>query len=316
VPLTPKRIEPTPKPLMVEDDDFDLETMIEPHSEEAEEAELFDAELPEEELMPEPNFSPPPPASQHHYQPPVSAGYGGRERRRLLAAYANRVEPELYAPRVEPAERERVVQEEELDDFYDTSAADLPSEPPAREGLTRHLRIAAGVLVAVALLGWIGQMAFGVTGRSEPGDADVAVDLPKAADVSLAEPQGLQLVPAPSALVGGEDPAVATPSPSTQASPSPASPTPIAPTGAQWFVVQVASFTEPGRAEALVTELMGQGLPAYRVTLRVEGGPLYVVLLGRYAARPDAESAAARVRSMPGYADAKVQALAPRPPAG
>jgi general secretion pathway protein A len=316
MPLTPKRIEPTPKPLMVEDEDFDLETMIEPHSEESEETELFDAELPEEELMPEPNFSPPPPASPHHYQSPVSAGYGGRDRRRLVAAYANRVEPELYAPRVEPAEREREAQEEELDDFYDTSTADLPSEPPAREGLTRHLRIAAGVLVAVALLGWIGQMAFGVTGRSEPSDADVAVDLPKAADASLAEPQGLQLVPAPSALVGVEDPAVATPSPSIQASPSPPSPAPTAPTGAQWFVVQVASFTEPGRADALVTELMGQGLPAYRVTLRVEGGPLYVVLLGRYAARSDAESAASRVRAMPGYADAKVQALAPRSPAG
>jgi cell division septation protein DedD len=79
--------------------------------------------------------------------------------------------------------------------------------------------------------------------------------------------------------------------------------------------VQVASFTQLERAESLVAELIGQGLPAYRVTLRVDGGPLYVVLLGRYSAMSQAESAAARVRSMPGYADAKIQALAPRPPA-
>ena len=312
VPLPPKRIEPAPKPLPVVDEDFDLDAMIEPQSQELEDSELFGEELPEEELMPEPEFSPPPtPSPPHQYQAPGSPGYGGAERRRLLASYASRVEPEFYAARtVEPAERVRDSDVEELDDFYDTSTAEMASEPPAREGLQRHLRIAASVLVAVALLGWIGQMAFGVATRSD--EADAAVDLPKAADVSLGEPQQLQLVPAPAALVGGDDVAASTPTPAIPGAP-PVSPTPIAPTGTQWFVVQVASFTQRERAEALVSELMGQGLPAYRVTLKVEGGPLHVVLLGRYNVASEAESAAARVRLMPGYADAKVQALAPRP---
>jgi hypothetical protein len=314
-PMTPKRVEPVAKPLEVDDGDFDLETMIEPENQELEEAELFGSELPEEELMPEPDFSTPPPASSRSpYQgSPGAPTYGGPERRRLLATYADRVEPEAYAPRgAHPSGRARVSQERELDEFYDTSSADMLSEPPQREGLQRHLRVAAGVLVAIALVGWIGQMAFGVLNKSD--EADAAGDLPKAADVSLSEPQQLQLVPAPTALVGNEEAATVTPPSAAPAPPVPA-PTPIAPTGAQWYVVQVASFTQLERAESLVAELIGQGLPAYRVTLRVDGGPLYVVLLGRYSAMSQAESAAARVRSMPGYADAKIQALAPRPPA-
>jgi type II secretory pathway predicted ATPase ExeA/cell division septation protein DedD len=308
VPPAPSRVDLAPKHGSFEDEDFDLETMIEPQPEEADEPDLFEPEHLEDELS-ERGFSAPLPPPPHHYQAPSSANYGGPERRRLLAAYASHVEPE-FAPRSQEVS-ERDSQVEQLDEFYDTSVADMQSEPTAREGLQRHLRIAAGVLVAIALLGWIGQMTFGVTGRT--GEADATIELPTVAAVTLNRPQGLQLVPAPAALVGAEEPPT-TPSPATEAAP-PASPTPIAPTGAQWYVVQVASFTQSERAEALVAELMGQGLPAYRVTLKVEGGPLFVVLLGRYTAPAEAEAAAARVRLMPGYSDAKIQALAPRPPA-
>jgi type II secretory pathway predicted ATPase ExeA/cell division septation protein DedD len=311
VPPTPRRVDLFVKPARLEDEDFDLETMIEPQSAELEDPELFEPE-PFEEEPPEPEFTTsPPPPPHYHYQAPAPANYGGPERRRLLAAYASRVEPELYAPRAQEA-NEHDSEEEQLDEFYDTSAAEMQAEPPAREGLQRHLRIAAGVLVTVALLGWIGQMAFGVTSGTD--EADAAMALPDVGDVSLTNPQGLQLVPAPAALVGGDAPVGSTPDPAAPAAPT-TSPTPIAPTGAQWYVVQVASFTQPERAGALVAELIGQGLPAYRVTLKVEGGPLHVVLLGRYNAASEAESAAARVRLMPGYADAKIQALAPRQPA-
>jgi septal ring-binding cell division protein DamX len=202
--------------------------------------------------------------------------------------------------------------EQELDEFYDTSIAEMSPEPPAREGLQRNLRIAAGVLVTTALLGWIGQMMFGGAGGSD--EADAPLDLPGVSDVSLTEPQALQLVPAPTALVGGD--AATAPSPSPENPPSPPPVTPVVPASARWYVVQVASFAGPERADTLVAELTGLSLPAYRVTLKVaDGGPLYVVLLGRYNSAAEAESAAARVRVIPGYADAKIQALAPRPSA-
>jgi type II secretory pathway predicted ATPase ExeA/cell division septation protein DedD len=314
VPPPPSRIELAPKPARFEDEDFDLETMIEPQAAEVDESDPFEPEHLEDEYSP-PEFPAPPPASPHyHYQASSVTNYGGPERRRLLATYASRVEPELAARAPEVDEGQSQV--EQLDQFYDTSVADMQSEPPAREGLQRHLRIAAGVLVAVALLGWIGQMAFGVVGKTD--DVDTTIELPNVSDVSLNKPQGLQLVPAPAALVGAEEPATIV-SPSTTAvppsSPAPTTPTATAPPGAQWYVVQVASFTQAERAEALVAELTGQGLPAYRVTLKVEGGPLFVVLLGRYTVASEAEAAAARVRLMPGYSDAKVQSLAPRPPA-
>jgi type II secretory pathway predicted ATPase ExeA/cell division protein FtsN len=308
--VPPSRMDLAPKPARFEDEDFDLETMIEPQAAEVDESDPFEPEHLEDDFS-QPEFpAPPPPPPHYHYQAPSAANYGGPERRRLLAAYASRVEPELVARAPEVDERESQV--EQLDEFYDTSVADMQSEPPAREGLQRHLRIAAGVLVAVALLGWIGQMAFGVTDKTD--EADTTIELPNVSDVSLNKPQGLELVPAPAALVGAEEPATIPAPSTTNVPPASSAPTPPTP-GAQWYVVQVASFTQAERAEALVGELMGQGLPAYRVTLKVEGGPLFVVLLGRYTAANEAEAAAARVRLMPGYSDAKVQSLAPRPPA-
>jgi type II secretory pathway predicted ATPase ExeA len=309
VPPPPKHVDPVPPLPSVDEEEFDLETMVEPQRGDFQDPTLFE-ELPEEELMPEPDFSPPPPA-RPHYQSAASVRYEGPERRRLAGAYPRRAKPEAYGRH--PIEtRSRDMEERELDEFYDTSTAEMPSEPPAREGLQRNLRIAAGVLVTTALLGWIGQMMFGGAGGSD--EADAPLDLPGVSDVSLTEPKGLQLVPAPTALVGAD--AAAAPAPSPETPPSPPPVTPAVPAGARWYVVQVASFTNPERADALVAELTGLSLPAYRVTLKVAGGgPLYVVLLGRYNSAAEAESAAARVRAIPGYADAKIQALAPRPPA-
>jgi type II secretory pathway predicted ATPase ExeA/cell division septation protein DedD len=82
-----------------------------------------------------------------------------------------------------------------------------------------------------------------------------------------------------------------------------------APGGAGLFAIDVALFNSGSRADRLAGELTAAGFHAYQHDLDLgDRGHLHEVLVGTYAAREAADAAAARIREMPGYQDAKVVA--------
>jgi DedD protein len=61
-------------------------------------------------------------------------------------------------------------------------------------------------------------------------------------------------------------------------------------------VVQVGSFTEQARADALVTQLRGAGLPAFSERVTSRAGQVYKVRIGPEINRDRAVELAARIK--------------------
>jgi type II secretory pathway predicted ATPase ExeA/cell division septation protein DedD len=82
-----------------------------------------------------------------------------------------------------------------------------------------------------------------------------------------------------------------------------------APGGAGLFAIDVALFDSGSRADRLAGELTAAGFHAYQNDLDLGvRGHFHEVLVGTYATREAADAAAARIREMRGYQDAKVVA--------
>jgi hypothetical protein len=79
--------------------------------------------------------------------------------------------------------------------------------------------------------------------------------------------------------------------------------------GAGLYAIDVALFNSRSRADRLAGELTAAGFHAYQNDLDLGGrGHLHEVLVGMYATREAADAAAAKIREMRGYQDAKVVA--------
>ena len=78
------------------------------------------------------------------------------------------------------------------------------------------------------------------------------------------------------------------------------------------FEVGVALFVAPARARRLEAELAASGYRASTDPSSWPAGAMYEVRTGPYPTRDDAEVDVARIRQMPGYADARV--IPARPP--
>jgi cell division septation protein DedD len=79
------------------------------------------------------------------------------------------------------------------------------------------------------------------------------------------------------------------------------------PIDAKPYLIQVASFESPQRADRLVDELTSLGYSARRVELELgERGRLQRVLAGGYRTREEAQSDLERIREIPGYDDARI----------
>jgi cell division septation protein DedD len=76
------------------------------------------------------------------------------------------------------------------------------------------------------------------------------------------------------------------------------------------YVIQVASFQTRDRADQLLDELSRAGYRAYLV--ETEQSRIVQVLAGWYSTREHAQSDLARIRAMPGYADARIRGTARR----
>jgi general secretion pathway protein A len=93
------------------------------------------------------------------------------------------------------------------------------------------------------------------------------------------------------------------------APPTPAvgGPAPVVPAPAGIFAIDVALFNSTTRASRLVTDLTAANYRAYVRDLDLgDRGHLYEVMVGPYATREEADTEAARIHAMPGYADARV----------
>jgi general secretion pathway protein A len=75
------------------------------------------------------------------------------------------------------------------------------------------------------------------------------------------------------------------------------------------YVIEVASFQSRDRADRLLDELTTTGFRAYLVDLDMgnERGRYVQVMVGWYDALQDAEADLARIRSIPGYSDARLR---------
>ena len=79
------------------------------------------------------------------------------------------------------------------------------------------------------------------------------------------------------------------------------------------FSIDVAMFDSAGRADRLVEQLTAAGYRARRTVLDAgDRGQLHEVLVGSYPTRSAAEADATRLRSLPGYEDAKVVGTRPQ----
>lgn len=72
------------------------------------------------------------------------------------------------------------------------------------------------------------------------------------------------------------------------------------------YSIDVAMFDGPERPATLVDELSAAGYKPYVATLQGARGRVFVVRMGPYILRADADADVAKIRRMPGYADARV----------
>jgi hypothetical protein len=77
------------------------------------------------------------------------------------------------------------------------------------------------------------------------------------------------------------------------------------------FEIGVAVFSGPTRAGRLEAELAAAGFKATTHSIELAGAPMFEVRVGPYATREAADTEVARVRQMPGYADARVISRTP-----
>jgi type II secretory pathway predicted ATPase ExeA len=79
------------------------------------------------------------------------------------------------------------------------------------------------------------------------------------------------------------------------------------------FEIGVAVFAKPTRAGFLEAELAAAGFKATTHLIELAGSPMFEVRTGPYASREAVDADVARIRQMPGYADARVIAPSPAP---
>ena len=75
-------------------------------------------------------------------------------------------------------------------------------------------------------------------------------------------------------------------------------------------MIQTGVFTTAARAATVVEQLMAIGYPAFqREHTLITRGTFKVAFAGPYASRPQAETALAALRRVPGFADAHMREL-------
>lgn len=162
------------------------------------------------------------------------------------------------------------------------------------------LMVAIGLIAGAVLVG-----AYLAMQRTTDAPAAAASQTPAPA----AAPTGPAAADAPTARTPApsvqQPAAAAVPGPPTAVPPAAAAP---AATPGASFSVLVASFRKPEEAAALSTELRELGLPVRRVRVVSGGasGMWHQVLVGPYGDAKAAQQGQARVRQIPGYADARV----------
>jgi cell division septation protein DedD len=83
------------------------------------------------------------------------------------------------------------------------------------------------------------------------------------------------------------------------------------PTDAVW-VVKIDAFSDDARASSLVAQLVARKFRAFKsVGATRNGAPVYLVLVGPYAARRDAAIALDKIEELPGSLRPTLQALPP-----
>jgi septal ring-binding cell division protein DamX len=96
---------------------------------------------------------------------------------------------------------------------------------------------------------------------------------------------------------GAESPAAkAVPAAKTPAKPAPAKPVAEAAKGEPSFTIQVGAFKDRATADSVVARLKGKGFAAYILSPDGSDPGLFVVRVGHYAARADAEHAEGKLR--------------------
>jgi len=130
--------------------------------------------------------------------------------------------------------------------------------------------------------------------RLEADKADETIEKPKAVASATPAP-AVVATPTPKAV------AVATPKPTPEARATPAPPRPaVASTAgpsaaAGTFAIQVGAFKDKGSADSVVSRLKGKGFQAFVVPAEGDDG-LFLVRVGTYTARADAERTEAKLR--------------------
>ena len=174
----------------------------------------------------------------------------------------------------------------------------LRSEVPGRwlaAGLS-VLLLAAAAVVGVSY--W----------QTQAGDLNAPISLPPLPQVPvIAARVAWRPLPQPGAVPSNS---VVPAAPATGATTlEPAAGISSAPGGAGLFAIDVALFNSGSRADRLAGELTAAGFHAYQHDLDLgDRGHLHEVLVGMYPTRAAADAAAARIRLMRGYQDAKVVA--------
>jgi DedD protein len=131
--------------------------------------------------------------------------------------------------------------------------------------------------------------------RLEADKADETIEKPKA--VAAAATPGPVVVPTPSPKTVAAPP-TPRPTPEARSKPAPTRPAaaPVASSSAGGtFAIQVGAFKDKGTADSVVSRLKGKGFQAFVVPAEGDDG-LFLVRVGSYAARADAERTEAKLR--------------------
>jgi cell division septation protein DedD len=84
------------------------------------------------------------------------------------------------------------------------------------------------------------------------------------------------------------------------------------PAGPGVFAIDVALFSSSARASRVRDQLIAAGYRAYIKDLDLgDRGRLYEVVVGPFALRAETDAVAARIRAIPGFADARILSSAP-----
>jgi cell division septation protein DedD len=117
-------------------------------------------------------------------------------------------------------------------------------------------------------------------GAPKPSTTAAQAPLPKPVPPTAAEPK-----PAPAAKVAPPKPVAEAPAASASA-----------PGDGKGFTVQVGAFKDKATADSVVTRLKGKGFAAYVMSPGATEGGLFVVRVGSYLQRTDAERTEAKLR--------------------